>query len=160
MQIGLWLRTSIRTSGGQTDTRRRCSGWKKATNFRGLKCESSARIIHENERNSCDSSALNGQSVALFCACRRCRLKAGLFTQTEGSLYRPLHIVPADGQHFEAHLQPVAQRADLGAMIVCPFDRDFDRAQLELVGQEQQLRIEAPALNPLPRKNGMSSRRG
>ena len=41
-----------------------------------------------------------------------------------------------------------------------PFHRDLDGAQLELVGQKQQLRIEAPALDVLPRKNRVCRRPG
>src|ERR1019366_380202 len=75
-------------------------------------------------------------------------------------LIQPPQIVPADSQHLHAHLHPVANRVDLGTVIVGPLHRDLDDVQLELVGQKQQLRVESPALDALPREDSLGRRAG
>src|SRR5262249_17503704 len=69
-------------------------------------------------------------------------------------LVHAFQIIPANGKHFEPHLQPVTQRADLGTVIVGPLHWHLCGAHFELVGQEQQFRIKAPALDTLPGKDG------
>src|SRR5215469_8632349 len=71
-----------------------------------------------------------------------------------------LEIVPAHGQHLDSHADAITKRADLGAMIVRPLDRNLNRAQLEFVGEEEQFRIETPALNVLPGKNRLRGAAG
>src|SRR5690349_24175853 len=67
-----------------------------------------------------------------------------------------LEFVPADAQHLHSHPYAVSHRVDLGAVVMRPLHRHFCCAELELIGQEQQLRIEAPPLYPLPAEYGVS----
>src|SRR5215471_21461552 len=66
-------------------------------------------------------------------------------------------VVPANGQHLDSHPEAVTHGADLRTMVVRPLDGYLNCAQLELIGQEQQLRIETPALDVLTGKHDLGS---
>src|SRR5208283_2512947 len=81
-----------------------------------------------------------------------------LFHDKGRLLVEALYIVPANVEDLDSHLQPVAQRVDLGAMVVGPSNRDFGSVQFEFICQEEQLRVETPALDALMRKQRMRGR--
>ena len=59
--------------------------------------------------------------------------------------------VPANLQHLQKHLGSIAQRANAGAFAVSPGQRDLH--DLNLPGQIEEFRIEAPSFNSLQREN-------
>ena len=66
------------------------------------------------------------------------------------------NVIPADAQHFLEHACPIDQGIDSGSTHVAPAHRYFRDAQAELARQEQNFRIETPALNLLQRQNRLS----
>lgn len=66
--------------------------------------------------------------------------------------------IPANDCQLFKHLQAVAQVADPGACVVCPADRHFLNPEAALECDEEDLRIEAPALNGLKLEDGLRGR--
>ena len=63
--------------------------------------------------------------------------------------------VPADDGDFLQHPGSVSQVADAGALVVGPAYGDFDDAVAALEGDEENLGIEAPALDGLELEDGL-----
>ena len=65
-------------------------------------------------------------------------------------------VIPADTQHLLKHSRAVNQRIDAGTSAMSPVHRDFFHLEVELASEEKNFRVESPAFNLLPGKNGLS----
>src|SRR5205823_7199673 len=70
------------------------------------------------------------------------------------------NAVPANAHDLHRHLQAIAQRADLGALVMRPPHCNLRRAETAPIRQEQQLRIKCPALDALLGEDGQRSAPG
>src|ERR1035437_3419142 len=68
--------------------------------------------------------------------------------------------VPADDGDLLKHFEAVFEVAHAGALVVGPADRHLDNPEIALEGDEQYLRVEAPALNGLKLEDGLGGLAG
>src|SRR6266853_6077916 len=86
----------------------------------------------------------------------------GLESRADGGCHGgALHVsvlatqgVIADAQHVPNDAEAVTQRMDLGAVIMAPGNGDFSHLEVQTPGKKEDLRVKAPALHLLRRKNG------
>jgi hypothetical protein len=76
----------------------------------------------------------------------------GVFHGGDGFVVAAADGVGADLAHLLEHLHAVFEVADAAALVVAPGDGDFDDGVFELAGDEQDLGVEAPALDVWRRK--------
>src|SRR5208282_1862587 len=69
-------------------------------------------------------------------------------------------VVPANAQHLLEHVRAVDQRMDAGSSAVSPKHWNLRHTEAELARQKKYLRVEAPALDALQRKNGLRGAAG
>src|SRR5271168_943107 len=63
--------------------------------------------------------------------------------------------IPADEDKLFEHFQAISQVADAGAFVVSPGDGHFANGISALDGDEENFRVEAPALDALQLKDGL-----
>jgi hypothetical protein len=82
-------------------------------------------------------------------------VKACAADALDGLIVVAAQRVPADDGDVLQHSCSVAEVADAGSLVVGPAYRDFDDAVAALVGDEQNLRVKAPALDGLELEDGL-----
>src|SRR5919198_401555 len=108
-----------------------------------------------SNRRCLGESPRNLPRLALPARCRRYRNLLARGKTGRGSFVLAGQVIPANAQQFDEHLQSVCERVDFGALVVCPFHRYLDGDHSGLVAEEQDLGVEPPALDALPRKDGL-----
>jgi hypothetical protein len=81
---------------------------------------------------------------------------AGVFHGGDGFVVAAAEGVGADLGHFFEHFEAVFEVGDAGALVVAPGDGDFNDAEFEFAGDEEDFGVEAPALDGLEAEDGLS----
>src|ERR1700729_4236581 len=81
---------------------------------------------------------------------------AGIFQGGDGLVVAAGDGVGADAGHIFEHLDAVLQVTHAAALVVTPGDRNLADDVLQLAGDEEDFRIEAPALDGLEAEDDLS----